>query len=181
MEAYVPEVEAHRSLHLWIVTARLQPRLMYLKHSTAHWKKRPAMPQELFTYFPTCYLMPAPKTGAIGQEASVMAYDEFRMRIVGFDQYLSPKLPSYIEIMPDRDTVFSEMDYITLHIPETPETTELLDRRTLSLMKPYVFLINCSRRTLVNEAMEMAATRAVDAVLSGGKSEFSANDSGGTD
>lgn len=45
------------------------------------------------------------------------------------------------------EEVFAEADVVTLHCPQTPETTGLVDARLLKLMKPQAFFINAARRT----------------------------------
>jgi glycerate dehydrogenase len=52
----------------------------------------------------------------------------------------------------DMETVFRESDVVSLHCPLTPETTRLVNRERLALMKPTAFLINTSRGALVDEA-----------------------------
>lgn len=51
----------------------------------------------------------------------------------------------------DLKTLFTESDVISLHCPLTPQTTELINSDTLSLMKKSAFLINTSRGGLVHE------------------------------
>jgi D-3-phosphoglycerate dehydrogenase / 2-oxoglutarate reductase len=50
------------------------------------------------------------------------------------------------------DTLLRESDFVTLHLPSTPATVGLMDRKHLALMKPTAYLINTARGTLVNEA-----------------------------
>ena len=51
----------------------------------------------------------------------------------------------------DLPTLLRESDYVSLHCPLTPETRHLINRETLSMMKPTAFLINTSRGALVDE------------------------------
>ena len=51
----------------------------------------------------------------------------------------------------DMETVFRESDVVSLHCPLTSETTKLVNRERLALMKPTAFLINTSRGGLVDE------------------------------
>ncbi|HEV2225787.1 MAG TPA: hydroxyacid dehydrogenase [Nitrososphaerales archaeon] len=55
------------------------------------------------------------------------------------------------------DQLFTMSDYITLHVPMTAETTHLVDRTRLSLMKKTAYLINTSRGGVVDEE-ELAAS-----------------------
>jgi len=52
-----------------------------------------------------------------------------------------------------------EADILSLHCPLTPETRNLINRQSLSLMKPTAFLINTARGALVDEAALVAALR----------------------
>ena len=54
------------------------------------------------------------------------------------------------------DQLFAMSDYITLHVPMTAETTHLVDRARLSMMKKTAYLINTSRGGVVDED-ELAA------------------------
>ena len=56
--------------------------------------------------------------------------------------------------------LFREADIVSLHCPLTPETRNLIDERSLSLMKPTAFLINTARGALIDEAALIAALRA---------------------
>jgi D-3-phosphoglycerate dehydrogenase len=51
----------------------------------------------------------------------------------------------------DLDFLFSESDFITFHIPKTPETANLINAETIAKMKPTVRLINCSRGGIIDE------------------------------
>jgi D-3-phosphoglycerate dehydrogenase / 2-oxoglutarate reductase len=52
----------------------------------------------------------------------------------------------------DMDALLRESDYITLHIPKTPETTNLIDEASIAKMKPTARIINCARGGVINEA-----------------------------
>jgi D-3-phosphoglycerate dehydrogenase len=53
-----------------------------------------------------------------------------------------------------------ESDYITLHLPLSAETRQLINRRTLALMKPTAYLVNTARGGLCCEADLLEALRA---------------------
>jgi D-3-phosphoglycerate dehydrogenase len=57
------------------------------------------------------------------------------------------------------DRLLAESDYLTLHLPLTPESKHLINRRTLAQMKPTAFLINTARGGLVCEADLLWALR----------------------
>lgn len=49
------------------------------------------------------------------------------------------------------DSLLTEADYVTLHVPLTPETTHLINKDTISKMKPTAYLVNTSRGSVVDE------------------------------
>ncbi|MBM4134788.1 MAG: lactate dehydrogenase, partial [Nitrospira sp.] len=51
----------------------------------------------------------------------------------------------------DKATIYREADLITLHLPLTPETRELIARQEIALMKSHAILINTSRGSMINE------------------------------
>jgi len=55
------------------------------------------------------------------------------------------------------ENVLKNSDVVTLHCPLTPETNQLIDHETLSLMKPSAFLINTARGPLVDQEALAAA------------------------
>jgi lactate dehydrogenase-like 2-hydroxyacid dehydrogenase len=57
----------------------------------------------------------------------------------------------------DRETLLREADFLTLHVPLTPETDHLVGARELSMLKPTAFLINAARGKCVDEAALVAA------------------------
>ena len=57
----------------------------------------------------------------------------------------------------DMDRLFREADFITLHVPLSPETHHLISRDSLERMKRTSFLINTSRGPVVDEAALAAA------------------------
>lgn len=59
----------------------------------------------------------------------------------------------------DRETLLREADFLTLHVPLTPETHHLISARELAMMKPEAFLINAARGKVVEEAALVEALR----------------------
>lgn len=51
----------------------------------------------------------------------------------------------------DLPTLLKNSDYVSLHCPLTPATRHIINKETLSMMKPTAFLINTSRGALVDE------------------------------
>lgn len=88
--------------------------------------------------------------GAIGKKVAFRAKG-FSMRILGYDIYKDENFAreNNIEFV-DLDTLFKESDFITFHIPLIPQTDNLVNKRTLSLMKPTAYLVNLARGGIVN-------------------------------
>src|SRR5262249_1476494 len=57
------------------------------------------------------------------------------------------------------EQLLREADFVSLHVPLTPESRHLINRRTLALMKPTAFLVNTARGGLVSEADLLEALR----------------------
>jgi glycerate dehydrogenase len=56
--------------------------------------------------------------------------------------------------------LFRQADFISLHCPLTPETKNLINQKTLALMKPSGYLINTARGALIDEPALIQALRA---------------------
>jgi len=50
------------------------------------------------------------------------------------------------------DELFTSSDIVSLHVPHTPVTKQMINSRTLGLMKPTAFLVNTARGPVVDEA-----------------------------
>src|SRR5207245_1911418 len=50
------------------------------------------------------------------------------------------------------DKLLAESDYVSLHVPLTPQSKHLINKKTLALMKPSAYLVNTARGGLVCEA-----------------------------
>lgn len=75
------------------------------------------------------------------------------MQILAYDPFISQDRADQLGCrLVDLDLLFSEADYISLHIPKTPETANLINAETLANMKPTARLINCARGGIIDEA-----------------------------
>ena len=75
-----------------------------------------------------------------------------KMHVIVYDPYV--KLEVLNELGGegvDFDELLRRSDYITIHTPKTPETTNLINKDTLAKMKKGAMLINCARGGIVNE------------------------------
>jgi len=91
--------------------------------------------------------------GRIGK-AVVRRARGFSMRVIYFDVVRpTPDLEEELGVQfVDRETLLREADFLTLHVPLTPETHHLVGARELSMLKPTAFLINAARGKCVDEA-----------------------------
>ncbi len=90
--------------------------------------------------------------GQIGQ-AVIRRAKGFDMRILGYDPYCEEDLCQRLIIADTPlEKLLAESDFVTLHCSLTPETTHLINRERLQLMKPTAYLINAGRGGLVDQA-----------------------------
>lgn len=90
--------------------------------------------------------------GHIGRLVAKKAHYGFDMRVKGYDPFMgADKFPDYIEREENLEQLFKECDFISLHIPATAQTKNLVDRNLLGKMKKSAVLINCARGGVVNE------------------------------
>jgi D-3-phosphoglycerate dehydrogenase len=89
--------------------------------------------------------------GKIGSHVAKAA-KAMGMKILAYDPFISQERANQLGCtLADLDTIFSESDYITLHVPKTKETTNLINATALAKMKPSTRIINCSRGGIIDE------------------------------
>ena len=93
--------------------------------------------------------------GAIGTRTAQLA-KAFGCEVLGFNR--SPRQIEGVR-MTDLDTLLSECDIVSLHVPLTDETRGLIGDRELSLMKPDAVLINTARGPVVDSRALAAALK----------------------
>ncbi len=93
--------------------------------------------------------------GAIGAMVANTALS-LGMKVVGYDPFLSVKaalaLDSRVSVVSDLDELYKISDFITLHIPSTPDTKGSVNKDSIAKMKDGVRIINLARADLVNTA-----------------------------
>ncbi len=93
--------------------------------------------------------------GAIGRLVANAAVD-LGMKVVGYDPYLSPEaaetLKAEVTVNNNLNEVFPMADYVTVHVPLTPETKELINKESIATMKNSVRIMNFARGDLANSA-----------------------------
>ena len=89
--------------------------------------------------------------GKIGSHVAKVAR-AMGMKLLAFDPFISQERANEIGCtLVDLDLLFSESDYITLHIPKTKETTHLINAEAIAKMKPTARIINCARGGVIDE------------------------------
>ena len=92
--------------------------------------------------------------GAIGALVANDALD-LDMDVIGFDPFISVdtawNLSRNVQRAMTIEQLYAESDYITVHVPFTPDTKGMFNKETFSIMKPGVHILNFSRGELVNE------------------------------
>jgi D-3-phosphoglycerate dehydrogenase len=95
--------------------------------------------------------------GAIGKVVAERALG-LKMVVVGYDPYVSKEDAGRLGVeMATLDELYRRSDFITYHTPLTPETKGMINGVAIAKMKDGVFLVNCARGALVNEADLLAA------------------------
>jgi D-3-phosphoglycerate dehydrogenase / 2-oxoglutarate reductase len=75
-----------------------------------------------------------------------------KMKVVVYDPYLQPETIENLDLEPvSLDELLRRSDYITIHTPKTDETTNMINRDTIPMMKKGAMVINCARGGIVNE------------------------------
>ncbi|MDX6658180.1 MAG: D-3-phosphoglycerate dehydrogenase / 2-oxoglutarate reductase [Solirubrobacteraceae bacterium] len=101
--------------------------------------------------------------GRIGQLVAQRAMS-FGMRIVAFDPFVAAE--RYRELGVEKadtsDELYAQADFITLHLPKTPETESWLDAEAFAKMRDGVRILNVARGPLIDDA-------ALEAALDSGK------------
>lgn len=76
----------------------------------------------------------------------------FGMKVIAYDPYASPAKAGQIGAqLVSLDDLLAQSDFITVHLPKTPETLGLIGDEALSKVKPSVRIINAARGGIVDE------------------------------
>ena len=90
------------------------------------------------------------------------------MQVIGYDPFMSVpnalRLDPSIKLMKNNEEVMTNCDYLTIHVPLTPDTKDLVDADMMAKMKDGVRILNFSRDGLVNSTAVLEALKACDQV-----------------
>jgi D-3-phosphoglycerate dehydrogenase len=97
--------------------------------------------------------------GHIGKETAKLAQG-IGMEVISHDPYVDPNVIKDHNVRSvDWKTLLQESDYLSLHVPLTEETEQIIDRHAFSLMKPRAYLINTGRGKLIDEEALLEAVQ----------------------
>lgn len=89
--------------------------------------------------------------GKIGKEVAVRAL-AFGMHVIAYDPYVSEDYAKNIGVkLVTFEEALKNADYLSLHLPLNEQTKELINQKTINLMKDGVRIINCARGGVINE------------------------------
>ncbi len=117
--------------------------------------------------------------GHIGKEVAKRA-EAFGMKVVAYDPNDKAEEFTAIGVTPEPDiyTLASMSDVITVHVPETPQTKGLFNKKFFDAMKPGAIFVNAARGGLVvaKDLAEAVKTKGIKAGLDVYETEPKAND-----
>ena len=98
--------------------------------------------------------------GRIGQLVAARM-QAFGMNVVAYDPYLQPARAAQLNVrLVDLDELLKVSDFITIHLPKTKETANLIGTEALNKVKPSVRIINAARGGVLDEAALYEAIKA---------------------
>jgi len=118
------------------------------------WEKSRFMGVELFNK--TLGVIGAGNIGGIVCDRAV----GLKMKVLAYDPFLSDERARTLGVTKvDLDDLLAKADFITLHVPLTDKTRNILSRDAIAKTKPGVRIINCARGGLVDEAALLDALK----------------------
>ena len=76
----------------------------------------------------------------------------FDMRVVAYDPYVTSARAQQLGVhLVSLDELLEQSDFVTIHMPKTPETTGMISTEQFAKMKPTSFVVNVARGGLIDE------------------------------
>ncbi len=91
---------------------------------------------------------------AVAHRAAAM-----EMRVLGYDPFFAGEIPE-VEVVKDLMDLCKRSDFITVHTPKSAETTGMIGKEQMAMMKPTVRLINAARGGIIDEQALLDALNA---------------------
>ena len=90
--------------------------------------------------------------GKIGSHVAKVA-NAMGMEVIGYDPFVSAERAQKMQVrLSEINDLFKISDFVTLHLPRTPETENLVNMNLITQMKPTARLVNCARGGIINES-----------------------------
>ncbi len=90
--------------------------------------------------------------GKIGSHVARVA-KAMGMEVMAYDPFISAERAQQLQVrLLGLPALFAEADYVSLHLPRTPDTENLVNAELLATMKPTARIVNCARGGIVDEA-----------------------------
>jgi len=96
--------------------------------------------------------------GRIGRRVAHICRNGFEMRVLAYDPFVTAEQAAALGVtLTDLDTVISQADFVSVHVPATTETYHLINRERIAQMKDGAYVLNLARGPLVDEDALLAA------------------------
>ncbi|OSP55382.1 phosphoglycerate dehydrogenase [Pseudoruegeria sp. SK021] len=136
---------AEHAIAMMFAVARQIPEASASTHA-GKWEKSKFMGVELTAK--TLGVIGAGNIGGIVCDRAVGLH----MKVIAYDPFLSDERAAKLGVTKvELDELLQRSDFITLHVPKTEKTTNILSRDAIAKMKPGVRIINCARGGLIDE------------------------------
>jgi D-3-phosphoglycerate dehydrogenase len=136
---------AEHAIAMMFAVARQIPEASASTHA-GKWEKSKFMGVELTSK--TLGVIGAGNIGGIVCERAV----GLKMKVVAYDPFLSEDRANKLGVEKvELAALFERADFISLHVPKTDQTTNIISVEAIAKMKPGVRIINCARGGLVDE------------------------------
>ena len=97
--------------------------------------------------------------GRIGGQVARRAI-AFGMRVLAYDPFLSLSKARELQVeLLELNELMERADFITVHMPLTDQTRDMINAESIARMKDGVFLVNCARGGIINETDIVAAVQ----------------------
>lgn len=137
---------AEHAIAMMFALARDIPQASASTHE-GKWEKNKFMGVEL--YNKTLGLIGCGNIGSIVADRAI----GLKMNVIAFDPFLSDEKAVQLGVKKvDLEQVFTDSDFITLHVPKNEKTKGIINKDSIAKMKKGVRIINCARGGLIVEA-----------------------------
>lgn len=137
---------AEHAIAMMFAVARQLPEASVSTHA-GKWEKNRFMGVELFNK--TLGVIGAGNIGSIVIDRALGLH----MKVIAYDPFLSEERATELGVRKvELDELFAKADFLTLHVPLTDKTRNILSAEAIAKLKPGVRIINCARGGLVDEA-----------------------------